>query len=133
MRTLTPESRIAGRQRFFEIVEGVGKSLGVDVQIDWEEGYPVTFNDTWATDRYRRIAASVIGEQRMQEESAPVMGGEDFSFYGQHVPACFFFVGLCPAEKERVPPVHTPLFDFNDKVIPDAVETMCRLALDPVE
>jgi hippurate hydrolase len=133
MRTLTPESRERGRQRFFEVVQGVGRSLGVDVEIEWETGYPVTFNDAWATDRYRRIAASVIGEGRMQEESAPVMGGEDFSFYGQHVPACFFFVGLCPPDKERVPSVHTPLFDFNDRVIPDAVETMCRLALDPVE
>lgn len=133
MRTLTPESREKGKQRFFEVVQGVGRSLGVDVSIEWEEGYPVTFNDTWATDRYRRIAASVIGEGRMQEESAPVMGGEDFSFYGQHVPACFFFVGLCPPDRERVPSVHTPLFDFNDKVIPDAVETMCHLALDSVE
>ena len=133
MRTLTPETRENGKRRFYEIVEGVGRSLGVDVKIDWEVGYPVTFNDAWATDRYRRIARSVIGENRMREESAPVMGGEDFSFYGQHVPACFFFVGLCPADKERVPGVHTPLFNFNDKVIPDAVETMCRLALDPVE
>jgi amidohydrolase len=133
MRTLTPESRVKGKERFFEIVQGVGRSLGVEVDIQWEEGYPVTFNDAWATDRYRKIARSVIGEERMQEESAPVMGGEDFSFYGQHVPACFFFVGLCPPDKERVAPVHTPMFDFNDKVIPDAVETMCRLALDPVE
>lgn len=133
MRTLTPETRILGKQRFYEVVEGIGKALGVDVEIDWHEGYPVTFNDTWATDRYRRIAAQVIGEQRMREEEHPVMGGEDFSFYGLHVPACFFFVGLCPSDKERVPPVHTPLFDFNDRVIPDAVETMCRLALDPLD
>ncbi len=132
MRTLTPESRSLGKQRFYEIVEGVGRALGVETDIDWHEGYPVTFNDTWATDRYRSIAASVIGEQRMQEERAPIMGGEDFSFYGQHVPACFFFVGLCPADKEHVAPVHTPLFNFNDAVIPDAVETMSRLALDPV-
>ncbi|HXH61001.1 MAG TPA: M20 family metallopeptidase, partial [Fimbriimonadaceae bacterium] len=133
MRTLTPESREKGKKRFYEIVEGVAKALGVEVEIEWEVGYPVTFNDPWATDRYRRIAASVIGESRMQDESAPVMGGEDFSFYGQHVPACFFFVGLCPADKQSVPSVHTPLFNFNDNVIPDAVETMCRLALDPVD
>jgi hippurate hydrolase len=133
MRTLTPESRERGKSRFFEIVQGVGRALGVETEIDWHEGYPVTFNDSWATDRYRKIAAQVIGAERMQEEEEPVMGGEDFSFYGQYVPACFFFVGLCPHEKERVPPVHTPLFDFNDRVIPDAVETMCRLALDPVE
>ncbi|MCH7944443.1 MAG: amidohydrolase [Armatimonadetes bacterium] len=133
MRTLTPETQERGKQRFNEIVEGVGKALGVDVEIEWMEGYPVTFNDPWATDRYRRIAASVVGQDRMQEQSAPWMAGEDFSFYGEHVPACFFFVGLCPDGQEKYPPVHTPLFNFNDAVIPDAIETMCRLALEPVE
>ncbi|MCH8978073.1 MAG: amidohydrolase [Armatimonadetes bacterium] len=133
MRTLTPETQEKGKQRFYEIVEGVGKALGVEVEIEWMEGYPVTFNDPWATDRYRKIAASVVGQDRMQEESAPVMGGEDFSFYGEHVPACFFFVGLCPEGQDQYPPVHTPLFNFNDAVIPDAIETMCRLALEPVE
>ena len=133
MRTLTPESQEKGRQRFYEIVEGVGRAMGVEIEIEWMEGYPVTFNETRATDRYRRIAATVVGEDRMQEESAPVMGGEDFSFYGEHVPACFFFVGLCPADQESYPSVHTPLFNFNDQVIPDCVEVMCQLALHPVE
>jgi len=133
MRTLTTESREKGKKRFYEIVEGVGKAMGVEVEIEWFDGYPVTFNDPWATDRYRRIAESVIGKDRMQEEEHPIMGGEDFSFYGQHVPACFFFVGLCPESQESYPSVHTPMFNFNDSVIPDAVETMCRLALDPVE
>lgn len=133
MRTLTTETQEKGKKRFDEIVEGVGRAMGVEVEIEWMEGYPVTFNDTAATDRYRRIAATVIGEGRMQEESAPVMGGEDFSFYGEHVPACFFFVGLCPADRESYPSVHTPLFNFNDTVIPDCIEMMSQLALQPVE
>ena len=69
----------------------------------------------------------------MQEGSAAVMGGEECSVYGEHVPACFFFVGLCPADRDSYPPVHTPLFNFNDAVIPDSVETMCQLALQPVD
>lgn len=133
MRTLSDDVRALGKKRFYEIVEGMCKTLGVQCEIEWSEGYPVTWNDTWATDRYRRIARTVVGEERMQEESAPVMGGEDFSYYGRHVPACFFFVGLCPPDRATYPSVHTPLFDFVDDVIPDAVETMCRLALEPVE
>ncbi len=133
MRTLSDEVRVLGKKRFYEIVEGMCKTLNLECEIEWEESYPLTWNDTWATDRYRRIVKSVVGEDRMQEESAPVMGGEDFSYYGRHVPACFFFVGLCPPDRTSYPSVHTPLFDFVDDVIPDAIETMCRLALEPVD
>jgi metal-dependent amidase/aminoacylase/carboxypeptidase family protein len=60
------------------------------------------------------------------------MGAEDFSYYGRHVPACFYFVGLAKEGETDPPGLHTPRFDFNDAVIPDCVEMMCRLALEPV-
>jgi metal-dependent amidase/aminoacylase/carboxypeptidase family protein len=60
------------------------------------------------------------------------MGGEDFSFYGKHVPACFFFVGLRRSGDEAPALLHTPRFDFNDAVIPSAVATMVALALSDV-
>jgi len=57
------------------------------------------------------------------------MGGEDFSYYGQHVPACFFLVGLLPPGASTTAQLHQPQFDFNDDAIPVGVEMMCRLAL----
>jgi len=57
------------------------------------------------------------------------MGGEDFSFYGQLIPASFFFLGLRPSDRETYPNLHSPEFDFNDNAIPTGVELMCELAL----
>lgn len=57
------------------------------------------------------------------------MGGEDFAYYGRHVPACFFFLGLRPRGAARFPALHQPDFDFNDDAIPIGVELMCGLAL----
>ena len=62
---------------------------------------------------------------------APVMGAEDFSYYGEKVPACFFALGLCPDGMD-MPNVHESTFDFNDQAIPLGVETMVRLALEPL-
>ncbi|MCW5937783.1 MAG: amidohydrolase [Fimbriimonadaceae bacterium] len=132
MRTLRPEERELGRRRFYEIVEGVAAAMGCSATISWRVGYPVTANDPWATDRFRRIARATFGETRIQEERHPTMGGEDFSFYGAECPACFFFVGTRRPEDESPALLHTPRFDFNDSVIPDCVETMCRLALEAV-
>lgn len=129
MRTLLPETRVLGKERIFAIAEGVAGAMGCSVEIEWREGYPVTSNDEAATANVRRVSAEVVGSEMVGELAAPVMGGEDFSFYGLHVPAAFYFVGL-NAGDEPMPSVHTPRFDFNDAVIPDCVEIMCRLALD---
>ncbi|MBS1723322.1 MAG: amidohydrolase [Armatimonadetes bacterium] len=131
MRTLRPETRELGRKRFYEIVEGVSSAMGCKAEINWHVGYPVTMNDPWASDRFRNIARSMVGD-RIGEEADPTMGGEDFSYYGYQVPGCFYYAGLkrpgddCPAG------LHTPRFDFNDAVIPDCVEMMCRLSLGSV-
>jgi metal-dependent amidase/aminoacylase/carboxypeptidase family protein len=60
----------------------------------------------------------------------PTMGGEDFSYYGRHVPACFFLLGLKPKGASHVPTLHQPDFDFNDEAIPTGIEMFCRLALE---
>ncbi|MBL8759904.1 MAG: M20/M25/M40 family metallo-hydrolase, partial [Phycisphaerae bacterium] len=59
----------------------------------------------------------------------PTMGGEDFSYYAQHVPACFFFLGLRPEHAASYPGLHQPDFDFNDDALETGVEMMVALAL----
>jgi metal-dependent amidase/aminoacylase/carboxypeptidase family protein len=59
----------------------------------------------------------------------PTMGGEDFAYYGQHIPACFFFLGLKPPGADRFPALHQPDFDFNDDAIALGVEMLCRAAV----
>ena len=131
MRTLLPETRELGERRFQEIVTGIAQAMGCTCEIEWKVGYPVTANDLWATERFRNVARGVWGE-RVKEEEEPTMGGEDFSFYGKHVPACFFYAGLRREGDSDPSGLHTPRFDFNDAVIPACVETFCLLALEDV-
>ncbi len=72
---------------------------------------------------------SAIGPDHVHEMQQPVMGGEDFSFYGQVVPACFFVLGLIPSDAENFPDLHQPTFNFNDDAIGLGIELFCRLAL----
>ena len=134
VRTLRDDTRILAKKRVFEIVEHAAKAMGCTAEIDWEEGYPVTRNDPDLTDHVLATARQAFGDERIAMVQDPTMGGEDFSFYGQHVPACFYLIGLCPegADPATVPQLHQPTFDFNDDAIPVGVEMMCRLALsDP--
>lgn len=129
-RALTPEMRRLAEQRVREISAGIAKAHGCTADIHWNIGYPVVHNDHAMTDRFFDLARRVLGESSVLLAETPVMGGEDFAYYAQHVPACFFFLGLCPVGDGSYPELHTPRFDFNDKAIPVGIELMARLALE---
>jgi hippurate hydrolase len=88
----------------------------------------VTVNDAGAVARFEEVARRALGAGRVRTLAAPVMGGEDFAFYGPHAPGCYWCLGLAP-DAAPYPPLHAPDFDFNDDAIATGVELMCRLAV----
>lgn len=134
VRTLNPTTRQTAKERFFKVVEQTASAHGCHAEIDWEEGYPVTSNDPALTEHFFAVAREGIGGERVGLVEHPSLGGEDFSYYGRHVPACFFLLGLLAPgdDPATTPKLHQPHFDFNDEAIPTGVEMMCRLALAEV-
>lgn len=94
-------------------------------EVEWSAGYPVVVNAQSATDRLFKTLDA-------EQEPEPSMGGEDFAFYGQVTPACFFFLGLRPEGASSFPNLHAPDFDFNDDALEPGIEAMVALATAPV-
>ena len=129
VRSLRAETRKLARERLFLLCEQTAAAHGCTAKVKWAEGYPVTHNDATETERVLAVAREAFGKDRVQVPEHATMGGEDFSYYGAHVPACFFFLGLRPPGPRDFPNLHTPEFDFNDDALPTGVEMLCRLAL----
>lgn len=129
IRTLSPAVRAAAKEAFFRIVEGTAAAHGCRAEIDWQPGYPVTANDHAQTEQFFSVARDTLGPDRVVHMPSAFMGGEDFSYYGQRVPACFFCLGLRPEGQASPAQLHQPGFDFNDEALAIGVELMCRLAL----
>ena len=128
LRTLRPETKSLGCKRIKEIAENIASAFGARATVDLREGYPVTTNEVCATDRFRGVAKQVFGDGLLAD-CQPVMGGEDFSFYGAHCDACFYFIGVKPKGGDKYPNLHAPDFDFNDDAIPVGMKAMVSLAL----
>ena len=129
VRTLRDNVRSGARERFHEIVHHVARAHQCHAEIEYKEGYPVTHNDPALTERWFDIAGGVFGGDRVGVVERPIMGGEDFSYYGMAVPATFFFLGLNAPGGPDHPKLHAADFDFNDAAIPMGVEAMCSLAI----
>ncbi len=128
VRTFSEETRELALRRLVEIGEGIARMHGATFEVDWMVGYPVTKNDAEAESRWRNALTDFSGEV-LPDPVLPVMGAEDFSFYGAKTKACFFWLGLNPKADHKYPNLHAPEFDFNNAAIPYGVEAMCRLAL----
>jgi len=127
-RSLSEDTRSMLERRMKEVAEGVAAAHGCTVRADFHRIYPVTVNDDGAVARFEAVARDTFGPERVGTLAAPVMGGEDFAFYGSHVPSCYWALGLAPGGAP-FPPLHAPDFDFNDDAIAVGVELMCRLAV----
>lgn len=57
-------------------------------------------------------------------EMEPIMGGEDFAYYLQEVPGCFFFVGAGNEDRGAVYPHHHPRFDIDEDALGVGVEVL---------
>ncbi len=129
VRSLTPEVRDLLRQRMQTIADGIAQAHRCTAELDYHDGYPPTVNDPEAVSIFRAVSIEAIGPDHVHEMQQPVMGGEDFAFYGQVVPACFFVLGLVRSGVDDPPDLHQPNFNFNDDAIPLGIELFCRLAL----
>ena len=128
-RSLKAEVRDTLEQRIEQIAQQVAMSHNCRAEVRYERGYPVTINHPDAVAQFERDAALEIGEDRVVAVDRPFMGGEDFSYYGEVIPACFFLLGLLPEGEDSMPALHHPSFDFNDRSIETGVSVFRRLAL----
>ncbi len=129
IRYLEQETGEMAKKRFVEIVNSIATAHGCEASIILHDGYPVTRNDEKAVETFFDIANEALLDNQVLLFEKPVMGGEDFSYYCKEVPSCFFALGLLPEDKDSIPSLHQPTFDFNDDAIKTGITMFCALAL----
>ncbi len=115
-RAYTEENRQLIKERMAEIISGTEKTYGAKIDFDYEDGYPSTINDRKAAEKLLYAARKIVGD--CAGEPYLSMGGEDFSYFLQKVPGCFFFVGSAPENGEPLSvPHHCSHFDIDERAL----------------
>lgn len=127
LRTFDEAWRADAKQHIREIVEGVAKSMGAEVELRIEHGYPYLQNNDELTNRSIEWAKEYMGEENV--EILPIrMTAEDFSYYTQIVPACFYRLGTGNIAKGITSSIHTPTFDIDEAALKIGAGLMAWLA-----
>ena len=115
-RAYTEENRNLIKTRMTEIIDGVAKTFGAGISFDYEDGYPPTINHTDPVNKVLKAAERVVGEKAGMPYLS--MGGEDFSYYLQKIPGCFFFVGSAPNDQKLFEtPHHCSHFTMDERAL----------------
>jgi metal-dependent amidase/aminoacylase/carboxypeptidase family protein len=119
------------RAEALQLIESQIRSIaalhGATVDLEISKGYPYLENDPELTSKMRQKAINVLGEEHVEE--LPIrLTAEDFSFYAQHVPVCFFRLGVRNESRGIVHGVHHPRFDIDENALLTGVKLMCHAA-----
>lgn len=115
-RAYTEKNRNLIKMRMAEIIDGVAKTFGAEISFDYEDGYPPTINHTGPVNKVLKAAERVVGEKAGIPYLS--MGGEDFSYYLQKIPGCFFFVGSAPNDQKLFEtPHHCSHFTMDERAL----------------
>ena len=115
-RAYTEKNRNLIKNRMHEIILGIEKTYNAKIVFSYKDGYPPTINHTDPTKKVLRAAQKVVGDRAGLPYLS--MGGEDFAYYLQKKPGCFFFVGSAPNEKALFEtPHHCSHFDMDEKAL----------------
>ena len=133
VRTFTLELLDLFERRMRDMTEQLAGAFELTAEFEFRRNYPPTVNHAEETEFVRRVLTDMVGAPNVQDFE-PTMGAEDFSFFLQAKPGCYFLIGngdgthrvgghgLGPCT------LHNPSYDFNDELIPLGGSMWVRMA-----
>jgi len=101
-------------------------SMGAEIDLHIDVGYPVVNNNEQLNTIARAKAEEFMGEENVSETEMR-MGSEDFGYYTQLIPGCFYRLGVMNIEKGITSGVHTPTFNIDESAIAIGIGMMAWL------
>lgn len=127
-RALNEKWRFEAHELIRTTTEQLVASMGGKADLHIDIGYPCVVNEMNLTTKAKQLACTFMGESNVSETEIR-MGAEDFGFYAQKIPACFFRLGTCNTEKGIVHGVHTSKFDVDESALEHGAGLLAWLAV----
>lgn len=131
-RTFNEEWRTQAHERIRQICTSICEAYGAKAEVDIRKGYPFLHNDEALTERSREWAIELLGREKVVDlEIWPA--GEDFAYYSQLLPSCFYRLGTRNEARSITHMLHTPLFDADEEAFKTGLALMSWLSLKELE
>ena len=127
-RTMNEEWRGKAAILLMDLANNLENKYKGNVNLIISKGYPFLKNNEELTEKLKTKFESFFGPEKI-EGLALRMTSEDFSFYSQTIPVCFFRLGVGNKEKGIIYSVHHPKFDVDSACLKTGMLAMIQAAL----
>ena len=128
LRTLDESWRAEVKTLISKMCHSIAEANGARAEVRIENGYPFLKNDEALSGFLTQAAKTYMGEAQVEPLDI-WMAAEDFAYYSQEVPACFYRLGTRNEAKGIVSSVHTNTFDIDEDAIEDGCGLLAYLAV----
>jgi amidohydrolase len=128
-RTFDETWRESAHKKMKHLAENIAEGMGGKCDFRIERGYPVLKNDAALTAKLRASAENYLGKENVTDLDM-WMAAEDFAYYSQEIPACFYRLGVRNEKKGITSPVHTATFNIDEDALVTGMGLMAWLAVE---
>jgi len=116
-RSFSAEVRNLLERRLAEVADGIAKAGGCTAASKYHRRYPPLVNAAAQTSVAIEAAALTVGRDKVNPDTAPLAGAEDFAFMLEKKPGAYIMIGNGGTGEGGCQNVHSPLYDFNDAIL----------------
>lgn len=128
-RAMDEEWRESSHQKMKKMAEQIAESMGGKCEFNILKGYPYLVNDEELTTNAKNAAIKYLGKENVVDLDLR-MTGEDFAYYSQIMPACFYRLGVKNDAEGINSGLHTSTFNIDENAIETSIGLMAWLALN---
>jgi len=128
-RTFDEKWRAEAKEKIERTCHHIAECFGGSCEVFIDHGYPYLNNNEQATAQAFELAKEYLGNEQVETMPAR-MTAEDFAYYSQEIPSCFFRLGTGNIEKGITSPIHTPTFDVDENCLKTGSGLMAWLAVN---
>lgn len=134
IRYMTDESKETIEKEIKRIVRGIEEEFGVKCELTYTPDYPPLYNNPLLTTKVEESLRSMNDPDIKEVKEFPALPpSEDFAYYAEKFPACFFYIACTPKGVEKPYFNHHPKFDIDEDALLVAAKAVGQVACDYLE
>ncbi|MCB0402758.1 MAG: amidohydrolase [Flavobacteriales bacterium] len=128
-RAMDEEWRASAHEKMVKMAQSIAEGMGGKVDFEIRKGYPFLVNDEEVTLRAKAAAIAFLGAENVVDLDLR-MTAEDFAYFSQVAPACFYRLGIKNDEQGINSGLHTSTFNIDESALETSIGLMAWLAIN---
>lgn len=123
MRTFDEEWRLGIQEKIRTIASAIAEGMGGSCEVSIHKGYPFVNNNPGVTAKIRKCAEDYLGKENVVDLDMR-MTAEDFSYFANEVPGCFYRLGVMNESRGIISNLHSSTFDVDESSLENGMGLM---------